>query len=262
VWSDSGGFTLVELLVAIGIIGLLLAILLPAVQAARNSARRVSCCNNLRQIGIALHAHHEALGHFPAGCVEPRLRPDDAANRQLAWSAYLLPYLEQVSLHNRVDFDKAFDSDENATAAAQIISTYLCPSVVRDSHRVDGRGACDYGGIFGERISGPNRPPKGTMLYDRAVRIAEIRDGTSHTLIVSEDSSWIDGQWINGRNIFDQAFPINQAPAWENDIRSEHPGGANALLADGSVRFLDENMEIDTLAAICTRNGGETVSGF
>ena len=88
-----------------------------------------------------------------------------------------------------------------------------------------------------------------------------IRD-RSNTLIVSEDSNSPDAQWINGRNIFDQAFPINQAPAIENDIRSEHPQGANGVFCDGSVRFLNETIANEILAAICTRALGEVVDDF
>ncbi|MBN2477384.1 MAG: DUF1559 domain-containing protein [Pirellulales bacterium] len=271
------GFTLVELLVVIAIIGILLAMLLPAVQAARSSARRASCSNNLRQIGVALQGRHEAHGVFPAGCIEPRISAATASGRQLAWSAFLLPYLEQESLFERVDLDKAFDDPDNADAAAQLVATYLCPSVVRESNLVDGRAVCDYGGISGERIDYPQRPAfpprpndpfrgKGVLFYDRAVGMAEIRDGASQTLAVSEDAAWQDGQWINGRNVFDQAYAIN-APSqpgvpWENEIRSEHSGGANGLLADGSVHFLSEKMELSTLAAICTRAGGESVDAF
>jgi prepilin-type processing-associated H-X9-DG protein len=98
------------------------------------------------------------------------------------------------------------------------------------------------------------------MIFDRGTCIREITDGTSTTLMISEDAAWRDGQWINGQNIFDQAFAINAAPAFENDIRSEHPGGANGLFCDGSARFLDERMEDDVLAAICTRAGGEYIS--
>jgi prepilin-type processing-associated H-X9-DG protein len=92
--------------------------------------------------------------------------------------------------------------------------------------------------------------------------LAEVTDGTSQTLILAEDTAWPDGQWINGRNIFDQAFAINAAPAFENDIRSDHPGGANGLLVDGAVRFLAESTDLDVLAAICTRAGGEPVAAF
>jgi prepilin-type processing-associated H-X9-DG protein len=161
-----------------------------------------------------------------------------------------------------LDLSKGFDAPENAKAAAKVVSTYLCPSVSRQSNLVEGRGACDYGGIYGERITGSNSPPKGVMIYNRAISIPQISDGTSYTLVVSEDAGWKDGQWINALNVFDQAFAINKAPPFENDIRSEHSGGANGLFCDGSVRFLDETMELSTLAAICTRAGEEIVPDF
>ncbi|MHB8973958.1 MAG: DUF1559 domain-containing protein [Pirellulaceae bacterium] len=255
------GFTLVELLVVITVIGILIALLLPAVQMAREAARRASCLNNLRQMGIGLHNYHDALRIFPPGGIEPR-SPLKPMGRQLAWSVFLLPFVEQQSLFEQIDTGRAFDAPENAVAAATILSIYICPSVPQASQLQSGRGPCRYGGIYGERITSPNNPPKGVMLYDRAISIAEIRDGTSSTLVISEDCDFADGQWINGRNVFDQAFAINQAPAFENDIRSKHPGGANGLFCDGSVRFLTETMELRTLAAICTRNHGEVVETF
>ena len=190
---------------------------------------------------------------------------------QLAWSAYLLPYIERQSLHATIDFGKTFDSTENATAASVIISTYLCPSVARSLNPASQRGPTDYGGIYGERIRFPggpsrqNNPPKGVMLYDQAISIHEIADGTFSTLIIAEDSNWTDGEWINGLNIFDQAYAINFPPNPaagifpENEIRSRHPGGANGAFCDGSVRFLSETMDLHALAAICTRAGGEII---
>ena len=147
-------------------------------------------------------------------------------------------------------------------AASQVLSVFICPTSVRGERRVQGRGPCDYGGIFGERISGPNNPPKGLMIYDQAMRSADVRDGLSNTLIVAEDTGWSDGQWINGRNVFDQAYAINGAPSFENDIRSGHPGGAHGVLADGSVRFLDESLALPIVAALCTRAGGEPIADF
>lgn len=252
-------FTLPELLVVIAIVMLLLALMLPAIQKIRAAADALRCKSNLRQIGIALLHYHNDYHHFPPGGIEWR-PPGKPSKRQLAWSAFLLPYLEQDNLSNRVDFSKPFDHPANAAAAAQVVAVYLCPASHRISPLVAGRGACDYGGIYGERITSPNTPPKGVMLYDKPISIKDIFDGTSHTLIISEDSGYMDGQWINGRNIFDQAYAINHAPPFENDIRSDHSGGAHGLFCDGSVRFLSETMALKPLAAICTRAGREIVS--
>ncbi|MGB9690260.1 DUF1559 domain-containing protein [Thermogutta sp.] len=261
------GFTLVELLVVIAIVGMLIGLLLPAVQAAREAARRASCTNNLRQMGLGLHNYHQAMGCFPPGGIEHRAminpktgRPYGPAGRQLAWSVFLLPYVEQKALYDRIDTGKPFDAPENAEAAATILPLYICPSATNQRELRQGRGPCDYGGIYGERITSPNNPPKGMMLYDRALTVADCIDGTSCTLIISEDSGFRDGQWINGLNVFDQAFAINKAPAFENDIRSKHPGGANGLFTDGSVHFLKETMDLKVLAALCTRAGGEIVT--
>jgi len=254
-------FTLVELLVVIAIIGILMALLLPAVQAVRGAAQRAHCGNNLHQIGVALHHYHTGHNTFPPGGIEP-ISKKWPNGRQLAWSAMLLPYLEQKAIHEQINFNKPFNSQENAAAAAQVVPTYVCPSVPRQSLLLEGRAVTDYGGIYGERITGPNNPPKGAMIYDRPLRIRDIRDGTSTTLIVAEDGGFPDGQWINALNVFDQAFAINQAPAYENDMSSKHRGGANALFCDGSARFLSEDMDLLTLAAICTRDGGEIVGEF
>lgn len=255
---DRSALSLIEILVVLAIIGILVGMFLPAIQQVRSAARRVACANQLHQIGIALHNHHASHQAFPAGCTEFRLG-NDRAKKQLAWSAFLLPYLDQHPVFDQLDFNSAFDSAANATPAAAILPVFVCPSSLRDPSPTHQRGPCDYGGIYGERISSPNNPPKGTMIHDRAIALRDITDGSSNTLIVAEDTGWPDGQWINGRNVFDQAFPINQAPFFENDIRSHHPNGANVVRCDGSVDFLAEHTDLDFLAAVCTRAGGEIV---
>jgi prepilin-type N-terminal cleavage/methylation domain-containing protein len=267
-FAHASGFSLVELLVVIVVIGLLAGLLLPAIQSSRETARRMACLNNLHQIGIGMLAFHDVQKHFPKGGVEMRMLRDAEGNlrypngRQLAWSAYILPYVELQSLAKRIDFSKAFDSPENAQAAAEIVPLYLCPSNPRQSYLISGRGVCDYGGIYGEQILTNNNPPRGVMLYGEFVRIRDIIDGTSHTMMVSEDSGFADMQWINGKNVFDVAYPINQAPPIENDLRSKHFHGVNGLFADGNARFLSEDMDLNILAAICTRNGREPVGEF
>ncbi|MDG1875298.1 MAG: DUF1559 domain-containing protein [Mariniblastus sp.] len=252
-------FTLVELLVVIAIIGILLGMLLPAVQMVRESARRTTCANNLRQLGIGLQAYHSGIQSFPIGVTEWRVR-GNPTQRQIAWSAYLLPFIEQQNVFSRLDLKTAFDSEFNKPAAATILPVFICPTGKRGAQTVQGRGPTDYGGIYGERINGPNNPPKGTLVHNVAIALRDIRDGSSNTLIVAEDTGWPDGQWINGRNVFDQAFPINQAPSFENDIHSDHPQGANGAFCDGSVRFLSENMDLIPLAAICTRDSGDSTN--
>jgi prepilin-type N-terminal cleavage/methylation domain-containing protein/prepilin-type processing-associated H-X9-DG protein len=265
------GFTLVELLVVIAVIGMLAGMLLPVIQTSRESARRMMCLNNLRQIGLGMLSYHDANKRFPEGGFEMRVlrTPENKLRwpkgRQLAWSAFILPYMEFQTLSRRIDFTKAFDSPENAVAAAEIVPIYLCPSNPRKSYLVNGRGIIDYGGIYGETIVGTNSPPTGIMLYSRYVNIHDIIDGTAHTIMISEDcvkDSWwqSEQQWINGANCFDVSGCINTAD--ENDLHSKHPQGVNALFADGNARFLSDDLDPNTLAALCTRNGKEPLGDY
>lgn len=253
-----GGFTLIELLVAIGILGLLAAIATVAVNGARRRSIDTKCMNNLRNIGNAVQAYQMAKGSYPMGGLDFRTFKN-RNGRQLSWCVFLLPYLEHSDVYRRIDQKKAFDSKENAEAARAVLPVFLCPTSERPSLLVSGRGACDYGGIFGERITSPNNPPKGVMLYDQKVAPRDVKDGLQHTLMISEDTRWGDGQWINAANVFDQAFRINQAPPIENDIRSNHLGGAFGLFCDGRVALLAEEMDRDVLAAICTRARQERI---
>src|SRR4051812_15826242 len=140
------GFTLIEILVVIAIIGVLVALLLPAVQAAREAARRMQCSANLRQVGIALHGYHDTHDTFPPGAWE--WRPlNQPWKRQLAWSALILPYLEQKPLYDSLNLNAPFDSPQNTTAASTVLSVYLCPSARRLQERIEGRGVSDYGGM-------------------------------------------------------------------------------------------------------------------
>ena len=286
-------FTLIELLVVISIVGLLTALILPAVQSAREAGRRAQCTNNLRQVGIALQSYHEAQRTFPCGGYEIRgsFKPGweslPAKNREkwaapeareYAWSMMLLPQLERADLYAAIDRGKAYDDKVNWGVARMIIPAYLCPSGANKETMttpfavVDKEFQCarlHYGGIYGETLpfdgrttSRPNNPPKGILVYEKSYSADQVTDGLSNTLICAEDTLFYDGNWINARNVFSQDFVIND-PAnkgKQNTMASEHIGGVMGLCADGSVHFLANETENKILSAICTRALGEIVT--
>lgn len=147
------GFTLIELLVVIAIIGVLIALLLPAVQAAREAARRMQCTNNLKQMGLALHNYESSNGVLPPSVV---LR---ASGTTLLWSngwsvhARIAPFAEQGPLFNSMNFDLSYELPENQTVASQSVSLFLCPSEIKTERRLnDGQyfGVTSYGWITGD----------------------------------------------------------------------------------------------------------------
>jgi prepilin-type N-terminal cleavage/methylation domain-containing protein len=255
------GFTIVELLVVIAIIGLVTALLLPAVQAAREAARKVSCANNLRQIGIAMHNYESTHRILPPGCLQWRPWGGNPNLKNYAWSAMLLPFLEQDNVNGRIDFNVPFDHANNEAIAKLTLAVYLCPSVDKGATR-SGRGRSDYGGLFGQRINTRSATDNGVFVYNKAIRFSEIRDGLSNTMAVSEDSRGPDSEWINGKNVFEQMGSINDPGAWigDNEIRSEHTGGAMVLFCCGAVRFASDSTSKPLLAAWITRAHGDLVS--
>jgi prepilin-type N-terminal cleavage/methylation domain-containing protein len=264
------GFTLVELLVVIAIVGLLLALLTPAVQSTREAARRVVCANNLRQIGIGMLADHNAQQHFPVGLTD-RITAANPNGRQLAWSIFLLPFIEEKSAWQLFNLNLSYASAANLPSTTQIVPTYLCPSTSRfATNRVGGitgtpiqpranwMGCIDYGGMFGWTGAGYTFM-NGVMIWEQPIAISQITGGTSHVILVAEDSGrdyTMDGQWANGQNIFDQTGPINVVQ-W-NEMWSDHPGGAQIVLCDASVHFVADTISTTILAPLCTRDGGNT----
>jgi prepilin-type N-terminal cleavage/methylation domain-containing protein/prepilin-type processing-associated H-X9-DG protein len=292
-------FTLVELLVVIAIIGILIALLLPAVQAAREAARRSECTNNLKQIGLGLHLHHDQNRKFPPGGVASPQTVHDST-----WITAILRYIEQTSLDDQIDWlNHNFGS---ATHPVQKVTLTLfhCPSDVRpkpnDTYPPLARGnyvANNGIGPMAEWAGGPRMTREGGVFYmNGEMAMADIRDGTSQTAMVSEIRAVKDTH--DGRGILHyvenpiyhhnytpnslipdeirtawcvstlEAPCIGTFPAWNQraiimTARSNHPGGVNLLLGDGSVRFVQETIRLDIWQAICTPKAaaGEPVVG-
>jgi prepilin-type N-terminal cleavage/methylation domain-containing protein len=255
---SASGFSLIELLVSIAITGLLASLLLPAIQSAREVARQMTCQSHLRQLGIALHSYHQTYQTLPPGCLEWRGYRAPPTHRQFAWSAFLLPFIEQQSLHQKIDFSVPFDASENSAAARTRIPIYECPSSPT-RHLI--RGQSDYGGLYGE-IMIDRESEDGLFVYERAFTFHEILDGLSQTLAISEDVGGPNSEWINGRNVFVQSGGINDPKAWigDNEIRSLHGAGAMALYIDARVQFLSNATDKTVLGSLITRGKGEVIS--
>jgi prepilin-type N-terminal cleavage/methylation domain-containing protein/prepilin-type processing-associated H-X9-DG protein len=282
------GFTLLELLVVIAIIGLLIALLLPAVQKVREAANRVTCANNLKQLGLALHNYENTNGYFP---------PSNTGSPQKrhAWVALVLPYIEQQALYNEYNFSANWNARANRPAVATPLKLFQCPSTPIPD-RVDthfkSKPACgDYNvtpGVSKDLVALGLVPPtpdlRGVMVKNQNTRITDITDGTANTIIVGEDAGrpdlWNSGQlvpagyangggWADTRGPFFLNGASNDGSASpgpcpinctnDNEIYSFHPAGANVLFTDGHVLFLKANTNIRIVAALITRAGAEVV---
>ena len=196
------GFTLVELLVVIAIIGVLIALLLPAIQAAREAARRSQCNNNLRQMGLAMHNHESSKRRFPSGG-QGTFFPDDFPASPAftnfdvhSFFAYILPFVEQGNIQQQIDFRVPYLATvENLAAARIAVTIYTCPS---DNYRIDvtdtdGFGTVDYGPTCYTDIDPVTGLKNNAARVDGALIVGgtdgrEISDGTSNTIAVAEDA--------------------------------------------------------------------------
>ncbi len=267
--AGPAGFSLVELLAVVAILGTLVSLSLPAVQTARESARRTGCANNLRQMGIALTNYESARRWFPPG-------DDRFSGRSHAWSSFILPYLDEAKTAGRIDYTRPWnDPRGNATIADQIVPTYVCPSGIRMFE-----GKQDYGGVMGSAVvldEGDPLPPgwaHGGVLYAtsedcrRPCRAGEVTDGLSRTLLVSEgvDRGFADvdsdtrignARWACGTNCFLLSSPVLNTPAVDG-FRSNHLGGVHGLFGDGRAVFMTDDIGPDVLIAIVTKAGAES----
>ncbi|WP_165226046.1 DUF1559 family PulG-like putative transporter [Aquisphaera insulae] len=336
-------FTLIELLVVIAIIAVLISLLLPAVQSAREAARRAQCINNLKQIGLGFHNFEGTNGFFaPTWAIsntflKPPFQPIDlttlppangnyipacpsqfglVCNNPLdiqSWVPMIMGYTEQTALYNSMNISLAFPQPENTTAVGTQLNFMVCPSApggLRTApylNALNGKtvklAAGDYAvddGIDDSWLTANNiAHPAGTIVAgllkgNTLRRIADVTDGTSNTILISEDAgrpdffiqgrqlaygqsyAWYRGGtpptmdnegsgagWADyGSEFFTDGDGSNKHTNYSsnNEIYSFHPGGANHAFADGSVHFVKESVAPSVFAAMISYNGGEIIS--
>ena len=224
------------------VIGILTALLLPAVQAAREAARHNLCNNRIKQIELAILNYHEAYKSFP-----PAYIADANGKPMHSWRVLILPFLEEIAVYKQYDFNEPWDGPNNSQLAGMIADIYRCPS----DAGAPGSTETNYVAVVGPETFWPG---------DHGVRIGDIKDGTSNTInIVEVIDSGV--QWMEPRDLtLDQALRgINQNLPKPN-LSSHHPGGAMVGYADGHVSFLDEGTPPQLLRSLLTKDGREPVS--
>ncbi len=298
--SPKRGFTLIELLVVIAIIAVLIALLLPAVQQAREAARRSSCQNNLKQIGLALHNYHDIHKLFPPGWIGV-----DAATRLpyvegdsgFGWAAMILPQIDQAPLYNQLNMQVPMSDPVNlAIVSRTFLSSYRCPSDVGgDSFNLEEEGnpgnilaqlpVANYVANFGtqeihdcESVPlGQRCQSNGMFFHLSAMGMRDLTDGPSNTLLVGErrsvspaganwHSTWA-GVVPGGEEAFVRVLGStdhtpNHPSSHFDDFGSFHTGGAHFLLGDGRVKFVSENIDLGVYQGLSTRSGREVIGDF
>jgi prepilin-type N-terminal cleavage/methylation domain-containing protein len=251
------GFTLIELLAVVGIVAVLVALLLPAIQQSREAARKLQCKNNLRQLGIALHSYHERYQSFPAG-----------VSNEWSWISKVLPSIDAENLYREIDFALEPFEPPNSDKVERVLSVLVCPTDPGGDSVYDGAGGIRFGhtNYFGTSDAGND---SGGMLgYGIANRIRDVTDGTSQTLFVGErgvDRDGATGWWSWDPLLSFEAGFFAGSPDDAESVEhfwSHHAGGGHFLLVDGAVRFLSYSISPDIFTALGTKNGADIVPGF
>jgi prepilin-type N-terminal cleavage/methylation domain-containing protein/prepilin-type processing-associated H-X9-DG protein len=358
------GFTLIELLVVIAIISVLIALLLPAVQSAREAARRAQCVNNIKQIVLACHNYENQINTFPPDSIADAGwstyppgggsgYPPSAASTWWAWPSFILPQMEQAPIYNRINFSWDCCNAVNSTVYLTLISSFFCPSddsakLFNDRVYIDpwlpnnGFGTLmtaaptNYVGSQGDMMNNtifdylcvdpaqiafkaangsasngcsgtpawwtgspaPFRGIFGDCSDAASIKIAQVTDGTSNTMMIGENSPNLNSglAWVSGNDIYattilpmnwmtylrngqtdpvtgevcspaawNPTSPTSQTHCFDNQwyyqgFKSYHPGGCNFGFCDGSVKFLKQTINVRIYMALSTRAGGEIVS--
>jgi len=290
----AGGFTLVELLVVIAIIGVLVALLLPAVQAAREAARRSSCTNNLKQIGLAIANYQLVHKEFPPSSSDTLENAldfsiDFSGETRHSWGSFILPFVEESVLEDRIDRSVHALAAKNELAASQIVPVYRCPSYTgpafSEGERYDdldekcaignymALGASTVGHLWGVDLL-----PDGVIIPGGRVTPKDVTDGLTHTAFIAETREEIYSVWADGFTAAASALvfhpsrhpqyardqiALNYAPYFDYKPlvtygpSSMHTGGAYHLFGDGSVRFIRDDVAQAVYVAMATREAGD-----
>ena len=277
------GVTLIELLVVIAIIAILIGLLLPAVQKVRSAANRMACSNKLHQLVLALHNYHDTNSTLPMG--SRKAGSSYPIQPGWGWGAEILPYLEQDAVHFSIDFNQPSAQPPNVQHLAKFLNGFRCPSDAAPETVVASKSFpnlqlatgnyCGSGGAQGLGKAG--------VLHEISkVRLTDITDGTSNTFMLGErlnqadtgfgayTSGWY-GQLATGTSYVPNSIahleiisfvPINFDPKFPYCFSSNHTGGAQFALADGSVRFIRNTIDGATYEALGSRAGGEIVGDY
>jgi type II secretory pathway pseudopilin PulG len=288
--SNRTGASLLELIVSIGVIGVILALVLPGVADSREIARRAQCSGHLNRIGLALQSYHDIHRIYPPGAL---------FSNELSWHVFILPQLDQAELHSKFNFNEGqywatVPNNKSNPHGLTRVNEYLCPSgSIEHSQtsldKVDSLypWTTHYYGIMGPRGQKPSGGDyrllsgfgpfgdQGLLSAESKKRHKDMTDGASNTFIVGE-ISWVGANgyrtWVRGvngnpisgcKNVFTSIghTAFNNGPGF-NDISlgSEHPGGTQVLMGDGGVRFLSDMIDLVTYKAIASIDGGERES--
>ncbi len=291
------GFTLIELLVVIAIIAVLVALLLPAVQQAREAARRTTCYDHLKQLGVALHNYHEAHGTLPPGYTyRPGTSSPPPNEAGFSWGTMILPYIDQGPLFSKFDFHSPIFGPTNQAVRETRLPLFVCPSdpvsatgMVKMGPTPEQYAMASYAASFGPPdLDATQEKRDGLFSRNSRTRFADVSDGLSATFLLGERMNgpfrnagvhgnhfeyettwsgavrdWDEPDDDHGHMVLFQTGHVPNDPSSDDrDVSAPHIGYANFAFADGSVHPISENVSVEVFNALGTRAGAERVGEY